>query len=85
MQAAAGPDEATNPDFDPMVATSDTPGNNDSFNATVVPAANASASRANVGNATAANSSCVDVPAPGSITCEQQKGWGKCKDMLAAG
>ena len=32
------------------------------------------------GTAGAAAAPCVDVPAPGSFSCQQQKDWGKCSD-----
>lgn len=85
---------------DPMVATSDTPGNDGSTTAPTDPASNGNGivsvaapldssnsadrtrSRTNGGSDESSSTfaECADIPAPGSFSCSEQKGWGKCSE-----
>ncbi|KAL6779378.1 hypothetical protein ACKKBG_A12095 [Auxenochlorella protothecoides x Auxenochlorella symbiontica] len=70
---------------DPMVVTSTTPGNSDAATGASSGNATATASGNSSGNTTgttsaSGSSACVDIPAPGSFSCAEQQGWGKCED-----
>jgi hypothetical protein len=65
---------------DPMLLTSATPGSSAAGSAPSTPSSSATATVASSSKAGAAG--CTDAAPPGSFTCAQQKGFGKCDEAF---